>query len=151
MNRTDSTQRQGWGITALRMIVGTVFLVHGWQKLFVYGFSGVAGLFGQLGIPAPMLSAVVVTAVEFLGGGALLLGLFTRWVAIPLAITMAVAVFGVHMKAGFFLPNGYEYALTLLVGNVALALTGSGEFALDNVLGRPANRDISRKAPEGQL
>jgi len=83
---------------------------------------------------APGLAAVILTAVESLGGLALLLGLFTRWAAIPLAIVMLVAILTVHLKAGFFLPDGYEFALTLLGANVALALLGSGEASVDGVL-----------------
>lgn len=126
--------RKDWGIAAIRIIVGIVFLVHGSQKLFVFGIGGMAGFFAQGGFPLPMISAILVTFSEFLGGLALILGLFTRWAASPLAITMAVAVFGVHLKGGFFLPHGYEFALTLLVANIGLILTGSGAFALDNRL-----------------
>ncbi len=134
MNINGTTDRQGWGITILRVVVGIVFLVHGQQKLFTYGFNGVAGLMGQLGIPFPMLSAVVVTLVEFLGGLALILGFFTRWAAALLAINMLVAMTVVHLRAGFFLPNGFEYALTLLAANLALTFAGSGRAALDVAL-----------------
>ncbi|MGH7407228.1 MAG: DoxX family protein, partial [Candidatus Methylomirabilales bacterium] len=64
MSGNGLTQLQGWGITVLRVTVGIVFLVHGGQKLFVFGFAGVAAFLGQVGIPAPMLAAVVLTAVE---------------------------------------------------------------------------------------
>lgn len=128
------TPLQGWGIAVLRIAVGIVFLAHGGQKLFMVGFGGVAGFLGQLGIPAPMLAAVIVTLVEFLGGLAILLGLFTRWAAIPLALNMAVAILTVHLPGGFFLPDGYEYALTLLAANVALALLGSGEASVERLL-----------------
>ena len=134
MNVNALTRLQGWGITVLRVVVGMVFLVHGGQKLFVFGFGGVAAFLGQVGIPAPGPAAVILTAVESLGGLALLLGLFTRWAAIPLAIVMLVAILAVHLKAGFFLPDGYEFALTLLGANVALALLGSGEASVDGVL-----------------
>jgi len=133
------TPLQGWGIAIMRAVVGIVFLMHGGQKLFVWGFGGVAAFMGQVGIPAPMLAAVVVTLVEFVGGLAFLLGLFTRWFAIPLAIDMLVAIFAVHLRGGFFLPNGYEFALTLLAANMALAWLGSGEVSVDNLLaGRQA-------------
>lgn len=125
---------QGWGIAALRVGVGVVFLMHGGQKLFVYGFRGTAGFMGQIGIPLPMFAAVVVTLVEFLGGAALVLGFLTRWAALPLAINMLVAILAVHLKGGFFLPAGFEYALTLLAANVALALAGSGRLALDRLI-----------------
>lgn len=138
MNPNGLTQLQGWGITTLRVVVGIVFLAHGGQKLFVWGFGGVAGFLGQVGIPAPMLAAVVVTLVELLGGLALLLGLFTRWAAIPLAINMVVAILTVHLRAGFFLPDGFEFALTLLAANVALILLGSGEASVDRLLEKRA-------------
>ena len=64
----------------------------------------------------------------------LMLGLVTRWAAIPLAIDMLVAMAVVHLPGGFFLPNGIEYALTLLAGCLALSLLGPGAFALDNVM-----------------
>ncbi len=136
MKPNGLTQWQALGITVLRVVVGIVFLMHGGQKLFIYGFSGVAGLMGQVGIPLPMVSAVVVTAVEFLGGAALLLGVLTRWAAILLAINMLVATVVVHLRAGFFMPNGFEYPLTLLAANVALALAGPGEAAVDTALAK---------------
>ncbi len=134
MNASGLTPLQGWGIAILRVVVGIVFLVHGGQKLFVWGFGGVAGFMAKVGIPAPMLAAVLVTLVEFVGGLALVLGLFTRWAAIPLAINMVVAILVVHWPAGFFLPNGFEFALTLLAANAALVLLGSGEASVDGLL-----------------
>src|SRR5579871_4066623 len=122
------------GIAVLRIMVGVVFLTHGLQKLLVFGIPGTAGFFAHAGLPMPMVSAVLSTAAETLGGLALILGLFTRPAAAVLAFNMAVAVCAVHLKNGFFLPTGFEYALTMLAANVALALTGAGAFALDNVV-----------------
>src|SRR5262252_9602129 len=121
--RTMKTDLKARGIALLRIAVGGVFVAHGAQKLFVFGIPGLAGLMGQLGIPFPTLSAVAVTAAEFLGGLALLAGFFTRWAALPIAFSMAVAAATVHLKAGFFLPNGAEYVLALLAAAVALSLT----------------------------
>jgi putative oxidoreductase len=132
----ERTQAQAVGIALVRWMVAVVFLVHGSQKLFVFGFGGVTNFFSHGGIPLPAVSAVVVTLVEFLGGLALLLGLGTRIAAALIAIDMLGAIVFVHGKNGFTLPNGYEYALTLLVVNVALAIAGPGAFALDNRLWR---------------
>ncbi|MBI1725695.1 MAG: DoxX family protein, partial [Candidatus Rokubacteria bacterium] len=112
-----------------------VFLVHGAQKLFQFGLGGTAGFLGSLGVPAPTLAAVVVIAVELLGGLAMILGAFTRVVALVLAVHMLVAIVLVHITAGFFLPKGYEFALTLLGANLTLFLTGAGAASVDAALG----------------
>ena len=140
MSNDVLTPLQRWGITAIRVVVGIVFLMHGGQKLFIWGFSDVAAFLGQLGIPAPMLASIIVTLVELLGGLALFLGLFTRWVAILLAIDMAVAILTVHLPNGFFLPEGFEYPLTLLAANVSLALLGSGGASVDRFLEKQSAR-----------
>jgi putative oxidoreductase len=129
MNRTNDLR--DWGIAIVRLAVGGVFVAHGAQKLFVYGIPGVAGLMGQLGLPFPTLSAVAVTGAEFLGGLALLAGFMTRWAALPIAFSMAVAALTVHLRNGFFLPQGAEYVLTLGLASVALSLTGSGALSVD--------------------
>lgn len=131
---TNTTK--SWGTTILRLAVGTVFLAHGAQKLFVYHFAGVTQFFAHAGIPLPALSAVVVTLVEFFGGLALVLGLGTRVAAALVAIDMIGAIVLVHAKGGFFLPTGFEYAFTMLAANVGLVLTGPGALALDNLFGR---------------
>lgn len=123
------------GITVLRIVVGIVFLSHGAQKLFTYHISGVSGMFAHLGIPLPGLSAVVVTLVEFIGGIALVLGIGTRLAALLIAIDMLVAILAVHLKNGFFMPTGYEFALTLLAANICLMLTGAGAASIDGLFG----------------
>ena len=125
-----------WGATLLRIVVGVVFLMHGYQKLFVWGFHGVGGFLGQVGIPFAGFFAVVVTLLEFVGGAALVLGLFTRPIAALLAIDMLVAVLAVKLKGGFFAPDGIEFELLLLVASLWLALTGAGAASLDARLGR---------------
>jgi putative oxidoreductase len=120
----------GWGLLPLRLVVGLVFLVHGAQKLFVFGLAGTSGFMASIGMPAPVLAAAAVTAVEFLGGIALILGLWARWAALLLAIDMVVATLVVHLSAGFFLPHGFEFALTLLGANLTLLLLGSGKGSI---------------------
>lgn len=127
---------QSWGLTVLRVTVGVVFLVHGGQKLFVFGFHGVAGFLSGLGFPLPGASGVVLTLVELLGGAALLLGLFTRWAAALIAIDMVVAILVVHLKNGFFNPKGFEYPLTVVAACVALAIGGAGAASVDGVLAK---------------
>ena len=136
MKNLELPASAAWGLTVLRIAVGLVFVMHGGQKLFVWGFPGVTAAFTSMGIPLPALSAVVVTLVEFLGGIAYLAGFLTRWVAVPMAINMAVAILAVHLKGGFFLPSGYEFALTLLAAHLTLALAGADARAIDGALAR---------------
>lgn len=129
-----AAQRLAVGLTILRVIVGIIFIAHGAQKLFVFGLGGVAGAFGQMHIPLPQISGPLVAFVEFLGGIALLVGLFTRFAAILLAIDMVGAIVFVHGRNGFFLPMGFEYPLLLLTSNVAILISGPGSYAIDDRL-----------------
>lgn len=126
----------GWGPVPIRLVVGFVFLVHGMQKLFLFGVAGTAAFMAQVGIPLPGLSAALVMALETLGGLALIVGLYSRWAATLLAIDMLVATLTVHLQGGFFVPYGVEFTLTLFGGSLSLALSGSGAASLDQALER---------------
>ena len=130
-----------WGITILRIVVGLTFFMHGQQKLFDNGIDGVEQFFGSQGIPLPGLSAVVVTLLETVGGLALIIGLFTRLIALLLAIDNLVATLVVHLGNGFFAGDGgVELTLLLLAANIALILAGPGALAVDNLL--PIERSL---------
>jgi putative oxidoreductase len=132
----SSDAKQAIALGLIRIFVGLVFVLHGAQKLFVYHYAGVAGMFQHMGIPAPGVSAALAIAAELVGGFLLLGGLYTRLAAIPVGFTMLVAILQVHLHAGFFAQGGgFEYPLTLLVANVAFILAGGGAFALDNLRG----------------
>jgi putative oxidoreductase len=146
MNTTQNARAQ-YGITLLRVMVGIIFIMHGGMKLFGMGVDATAGFFGQIGIPLAYASAVLVIAVELVGGAFLVAGLLTRFVTPLTAATMVGAIVTVHGSKGFFLPDGYEFALLLLVASVALFLTGSGALALDNVLARRGRRAEPALAP----
>ena len=132
---TVSTKRLDVALTILRVVVGLVFLVHGGQKLFVYGFGGVQQAFGGMGIPAAAVTGPLVALVEFFGGLALVLGLLVRPAAVALAVTMLVAIFSVHIGKGFFMDKGgIEYALALFAASLSLAFSGAGRASVDRSL-----------------
>jgi putative oxidoreductase len=129
MNNGTQLMRS-WGITLLRITIGAVFVAHGGQKFFM-GFHEVAEFLGSLEIPQPTPAAILLTAVEFFGGLAMILGILTRYVAIMLAFDMAVAIIMFHWRNGFFTAqNGIEFPLVLLVANLTLILSGGGEAEL---------------------
>ncbi|MDP3698456.1 MAG: DoxX family protein [Nanoarchaeota archaeon] len=122
-----------WSALFLRLGVGIIFFVHGVGKLFnigptALGISGTANFFVGIGIPVALFFAWVVALVETLGGAALLLGLFTRYAALLLAIDMLTALLVFHLPKGFSILNGgYEFVLLLLLANVSLLLSGAGQ------------------------
>jgi putative oxidoreductase len=119
------------GLLVLRAAIGIVFVMHGWQKLAVFGHDGVTAFLTQAGVPFPSVNAVLITAAELGGGLAMLAGVATRFSALVLAFSMAVAIVTVHLPNGFFLPNGMEFALTMLLTNLAVAQTGAGAYSID--------------------
>jgi putative oxidoreductase len=133
MQTTTSIDR---GLFLLRIALGSVFVMHGWQKLAVLGHSGVAGFLGQLGVPFPAVGAALLVAVELGGGLALLAGAFTRVAGLLIAGAMLVATVTVHLPNGYFLPNGYEFTLTLLMASLAVTMTGAGAYSVDRWLSR---------------
>ena len=126
------------GLLVLRTIVGIVFVAHGAQKVFVFGFDGVAAGFAGMGVPMAGIVGPFIGLLELFGGFALIAGLLTRLASLGLASTMVVATLLVHLKNGFFAPNGVEFTLTLLAATLMLTLTGAGRFGVDSLIGRKA-------------
>jgi putative oxidoreductase len=120
-----------WGRLPLRVVVGTIFIAHGWLKLSSFGIAGTAHFMGGLGIPMPQVAAVAIITLEIVGGIALILGGATRLFAAFLAADMLGAIFFAKRNAGFFAPNGWELELALCAASITLALIGAGGVSLD--------------------
>jgi putative oxidoreductase len=129
--RSPSPRQLSLGLAALRIAVATIFIRHGAQKLFVYGFAGVTGAFTQMGVPCPGVMGPLIGVLEFFGGIALAMGFLTRLLAVGFVLDMLGAILLVQLKRGF---SGYELEFLLLGSSVALLLTGAGRFSVDALL-----------------
>lgn len=131
----DAVRAKRWtdlGLLVLRVVVGIVFFMHGYQKVFGMGVGGVTGFFTSLGIPMPGVAALFVSYLELVGGALLVLGVATRLLGLALAGDMLVALFTVHLSKGFYASDGgYELVLTLAAAAIALALAGPGAYSVD--------------------
>lgn len=138
MNRllTPTPARLATALLILRVVTGIIFFMHGYQKVFQYGFAGVSQGFAGMGVPLPSLVGPGIALLELIGGIALIIGALTPVFAALLAADMVGAILLVHFKSGFFLPQGYEFALALLGASLALALAGAGSYSVDDSLAR---------------
>ena len=124
-------------LLVLRLALGAVFIAHGAQKVFVYGFVGTSGSFADMGVPLAEIAGPLVGLVELIGGALLVIGLGTRVVGAALAVNMLVATLLVHLSSGIFAAEGgYELTLVLGAGAIALVLSGAGRLSVDAVLTR---------------
>jgi putative oxidoreductase len=126
--------RWAWvGPLALRLSLGAVFLGTGWGKL--HNLGQVTSFFTDLGIPLPAANAALVSGVELVGGTLILLGLFTRFAAVPLMVVMTVAILtakrpdidGIRSLLAFD-------EFTYLAGFLWLFVAGAGKASLDALL-----------------
>jgi putative oxidoreductase len=130
INLTMRIMMQNVGLLVLRLTVGfTMLLGHGWPKLANFSaksavFPSVMGLGSQISLSLAVFSEVFCSVF-------LILGLLTRWVSIPLLITMLVAAFIVHGSDPFKVK---ELSLMYLFCYTTLFFTGGGEFSVDKFI-----------------
>ncbi len=104
--------------------------------------DSVAEWFGSMHIPFPTLSAYLAACTETLGFVLLALGLFTRFITIPLMIVMLVAIKTVHWENGFEAANnGYEIPLYYLLMLLMLFCFGPGKISIDRLIERRVEKN----------
>ena len=114
----------------LRIALGIIFLYHGYPKL-AHPNAQVYAAFVEHGLPRYFVQ--VAGILETFGGGLLLIGLFTRWAGLLLAIEMCVAIWKVHSRS-YFAVHEYEFPLALATANFLLAAVGAGLISVDGIL-----------------
>lgn len=127
-------------LLVLRIVVGVIFIAHGWDKAFVRGMEGPGGAIEQYksaGAPGPEMMAWFVAAVEMFGGALLITGLLATAAAGVLAIVAAVNLYFLHLPHGFFAADGgMEVSLILIASSLTILVFGSGRASLDRALSR---------------
>jgi putative oxidoreductase len=116
-----------------RLAVAVIFIGTGWGKL--HSLDKVTDFFTELHIPAPHFHAVLVASTELVGGLLLLVGLFTRLAAMPLAFTMVIAILTAKRSEieGVSSLFGFE-EFTYLMIFLWLAVSGPGALSIDRLL-----------------
>lgn len=141
---SSSISPRSWALLPLRVVVGVGFLAHGLAK-WHRGPEKFAKLLQLIGTPSPLATAWLVTALEVLGGIAIIIGAFVLVASIPLFISMVVAMLTIHVHYGFsavntvgltatgpvFGPPGYEINLLYMCALAALAIAGPGALSVD--------------------
>jgi putative oxidoreductase len=136
----------GYGLALLRVVLGIIFVMHGYLAVAVVGPGGFESYAARMGYPvalAPFLAWYLIVA-HLVGGVLIVLGLWTRVAALVQVPIMVSALFLLHFGQGFFLRGivldqaagqvmvgGAEYDLLVLAAAVTLGLTGGGALALD--------------------
>ncbi len=132
------TSNSDYAALILRVTSGALFIAHGLMKVFVFTLPGTVGFFESLGLPGFLAYLTIIAEVG--GGLALILGVGTRAVALALIPVLVGAVW-VHGGNGWTFSNaggGWEYPLFWAIVQGAIALLGSGAYAL-----RPSARSAA--------
>lgn len=123
-------------IFLIRVALGVMFVAHGLLKIMVFTLAGTAQFFAQVGFPSWM--AYPVTFFEIAAGVLLILGFYSRYVAIA-AIPVLLGALYVHLGNGWLFSSangGWEYPAFLVITAVVVALLGDGEYSVRNVLAK---------------
>lgn len=123
------------GPLLMRLFFGYFWLETGWAKL--QNLAGFIERFIGWGIPLPAFSATVSAWTELLGGGLIMLGLFTRLTSIPMIINMVVAIAIVAIKEVHTFNEFVELSeLLYILIFIWLMVAGPGPVSLDAWLAR---------------
>lgn len=134
----DREKLEHVGKLLLRLTLGGNMLLHGIHKA-THGISGITGMLAEKGLPTFIGPGVYLG--ELVAPLFILAGLGTRIAGLVMAFTMVFAIGLAHSDAVLALNErsgawGVELAGIYLLGGIALALLGSGRFAVSRGQGR---------------
>ncbi len=115
------------GLFFIRIYLAYIFWIHGNSKLTeVEQFSS---FLGSLDIPFPDIVVWILITSELVGALLLLVGLFVRWVTLPLLTPMILAIFFVNWENGWsYENNGVELLVTYSILLIVLLFSGAGKY-----------------------
>ncbi len=149
------THGAAWGALVLRVVLGVVLVMHGYAAFSLIGPRAIGGYVVRMGFPSSVALPLAwyLIVVHTVGGALMIVGLWTRIVAVLNIPIMLCAVFLVHWPQGFYVKGvvvdatagravtaGYEFALLVLGCTVAVALLGAGPYSLDSRRTAPGRR-----------
>jgi putative oxidoreductase len=128
------------GLAVLRVVLGSLFVGHGAQKLFGWfgghGLEGTGGFFESLGLRPGKRYAMAAGVTEAGGGLLIALGFLTPVGTTFISSAMVQAIRTVHAPKGpWATEGGWEYNAVVIAVVFALADVGPGEWSLDHALG----------------
>ena len=133
----NETTMASYAATALRVATGGLFIAHGLMKVFVFTIPGTVGYFESLGLPAAL--AYLIIFAEIIGGIGLVLGLATRTIALA-TLPILLGATWVHSGNGWAFSSsggGWEFPLFWAAVQLAVAMLGSGAYALQLPAAKP--------------
>jgi putative oxidoreductase len=131
-----------FGATVLRVVLGVIFVLHGYLGLFVLEPAGVAAFMTLMGLPVGEFLAWYLILAHVVGGLMMIVGLWTRWEALANIPVLLVTMLWFHIDQGFFMKAvvvdaaskprvvGIEYPLLVLAATLALVFLGGGALAM---------------------
>lgn len=124
--------------SSIALLFARLIIAYGFYEPAMNKWSSienVAQWFGSMGIPLPLLNAYMAATTEIVGVVFLTLGLFTRFISLPLIVVMIVAILTVHLPNGFSSgDNGFEIPLYYMIFLFIFVSHGAGKFSLDRLI-----------------
>lgn len=130
-----SNRSRGYGLFLLRVGLGIMFILHGFPKLLggPPAWERLGSTMALVGVDfMPVFWGLLAAVTEAVGGGMLVVGLFTPLASFALSLSLIMALaFNLNTGATF---EDYSHPLELLIVTMSLILIGPGKVSIDYLL-----------------